>query len=603
MLIEMSQLLKSCKNTIIIAAIGIVMTGGYEMPVSDKLAYEIYIILLFHVVALMILFGFTVYIFLRAKKTSLIYSYLAVVAMIMLWMMSKIFKTVSPNESLRWFFIVTQYFAIQLLGYCLVVFAYIYTRNKVPSRKSMILWAVLPLVCFAVVLTNPLHMGFYSYFDFYKDRFGWLFFPTQCIQYAYLLTGILLLTRGYTHQPGFQEKKTWAWLFAAVTLLPLIANVYYILFKITDVPWIFPFPVFDFTPIAGSVALILFLVPALRYRFFDISPISYGRLFAQMSQGIVFIDTKKALYSCNSAFDAMFHNAYGARTLYDFAYALPFEMSEERQDFLDFIEANSSVESFEIRLESGCDYKVTIKPVKNKHLLLCYTDITSVAAAGRELAQKNAQLAQINQKLDTLAQNTREFAIAKTKANIAQNMHDILGHSLTVVIGTAELASIDTDKDAMNQKLSQIRELLASSLNDLKNTFIGKETDWGQTSLTKAISHLSNQNIEVDFVSQGNAYELNSTQTEAIFRLCQEAITNAIRHGKAKTIHLILRYKAEEVEVFALDNGVGCRHIEKSFGLSGIETRFNAPGGKVHFGSDGEHGFTIHATLPKSQPV
>jgi signal transduction histidine kinase len=57
------------------------------------------------------------------------------------------------------------------------------------------------------------------------------------------------------------------------------------------------------------------------------------------------------------------------------------------------------------------------------------------------------------------------------------------------------------------------------------------------------------------------------------------------------------------VEVFVIDNGTGCHHILKSYGLLGIEMRFEALGGKVHFGSDGEHGFTIHAKMPITTPV
>jgi len=572
------------------------------MAVSDKLAFEIYTIAIFHTVALLFLFAFSFSIYLRAKKTPLLYGYLAVVAMIMLWMVSKIMKTVSPNEGLRWFFIVTQYFGVEFLGFCLVVFAYIYTMGRIPSRKVIICLAVLPLISFVVILTNPLHMGFYSYFNFYKDRFGFLFIPLQTIQYIYLIVGIVMLSKGYTHQLGFNGKKAWANLFAVITLIPLLTNVYYILFKFGIFPWIFPFPVFDFTPVAATIALILFMIPALKFRFFDISLISYGRFFAQISQGIVFLDEKNVLYNGNTAFHSMFGKASATTSLQGFAEALLFERAGDIRSFLDYIHSNDNTKDFEMLLENSLAFKVSKKTLKNKHKLLCFNDISAVAAAERELNNQNSELLEINQRLDTMAQKTRELAIAKTKANIAQNMHDILGHSLTVVIGTADLAAADTDMDTASQKVSRIGELLSSGLNDLKNTFIGNGTDWGQTSLTKAVSHLKNQNIELDFVCQGNSYELNSPQTEAIFRLCQEAVTNAIKHGKARIIHIILRYKPDEVEVFAIDNGSGCQNIIKNHGLLGIEERFDALFGKVRFVSDGEHGFTINAVIPKDMP-
>ncbi|WHH61343.1 histidine kinase N-terminal 7TM domain-containing protein [Petroclostridium sp. X23] len=570
------------------------------MQVSDKLAFEIFTIIIFHTIALLILFSFSFYMFLKAKKTPLLYSYLSVVLMIMLWMVSKILKTVAPTQGLRWFFIVTQYFGIDFLGFFLVVFAYIYTKDKMPARNTFILLSVLPILSFLVVPTNPLHMGFYSYYDFYKDRFGPLFYSTQFIHYIYLFTGIYLLSKGFTLQPGFRGKRKWARIFAVLTLMPIIANVYYILFKLNVFPWLFPFPVFDFTPIAASISLILFTIPVLTFRVFDISPISYWKLFDWIPHGIVFLNSDKNLYSGNSSFYSMFLNVTENRDIYSFAKALPFIESEQIQQFLDFL-VSDSIPQFEMTLKNNLCYKVTKKILKKNNLLLCFYDISILARNRSELAKQNEELSQINIRLDALAQASRELAIAKTKAQMAQNVHDILGHSLTVVIGTAELAATDSDMDVVGRKLSRINELLISSLNDVKNTFIGKN-DWGQTSLIKAILHLKNEAIDVDFVYQGNPYELNSSQTEAVFRLCQEAVTNAIKHGNARTIHIILRYKPHEIDIYTIDNGAGCREIKKSYGLLGIETRINSLSGKVSFGSDGEQGFTIHATLPKVTP-
>ncbi|MPN50389.1 hypothetical protein SDC9_198015 [bioreactor metagenome] len=165
-------------------------------------------------------------------------------------------------------------------------------------------------------------------------------------------------------------------------------------------------------------------------------------------------------------------------------------------------------------------------------------------------------------------------------------------------MGTAELAAGDSMEDAL-QKTTQIEEMLISSLSDLKNALSGKGMRWGETTLLKALQHLKNENIFVDIQTHGKAYELSGAQTEAVYRLCQEAVTNAIRHGQANTIYLILRFQPQEVEVFAIDNGTGCLHIEKSYGLLGMEARIKKQSGSICFASDGESGFTIRAVLPK----
>lgn len=568
------------------------------MQISEKLAFEIYTIEIFHILAVLLIIAFTTYIAIKAKKSSLLFSYMAVVAMITLWMISKILKTVSPNESLRWFFIVTQYFGVQFVGFCLIVFARIYTRDKLPKIKNLILLALPPMMSFIFVITNPWHMKFYSYYDFYKDRFGVLFLPTQAIQYIYLITGIIILSRGFTNQPALKEKKALARFFACVTLVPILFNVYYLLFKLIDVKWIFSFPVFDFTPITSTITLILFMIPALKYRFLDISPISYRHIFDNIPQGIVFLNRKGFLYSFNYSFSDMFKKSYKSKHVWDFVTSLNFENEQDRNRFKNFIwQDNHESNVFLLRLQEGIYYKVLKKAGKRSETLLCFTDITPLIRLSEQLQQNNAQLAETNKKLEILAQNTRELAITRTKTNIAQNVHDILGHSLTVVIGTADLAAMDKDQSSICQKMGQIKELLISSLSDLKNSISGKEFE--HTTLIKAISSLKNDNINVDFISQGKPYELNTRQTEAVFRLCQEAVTNSIKHGRAKTIHIILRFKTNEIEVYAIDDGMGCIDIKMNYGLRGIEKRIAELGGHVHFGSDGGKGFNIHASIPK----
>ncbi len=569
------------------------------MEVSEKLAFEIYTIVIFHLSALVILFSYSVYICLRAKKTALLFSYMAVVAMIILWIISKILKTLAPTEWIRWLFIVIQYFGIDFLGYSLVVFAFVYTKNRLPSRAYMVGLAVLPAISFLAVATNPIHMKFYSYFDFYKDTFGPLFYITQSIQYIYLIAGIVILILGFKKQRIYYERRRLAVFFSYIALIPILTNVYYILFKMNLAEWIFPFPVFDFTPIAGSIALMLFMVPALYLRFFDISPISYHRLYQIMPQGIVFMNKRKNLYGANLTLQRMFGLHDGnALSLNEFADHILHHKENEKENLIAFLSGRISSPDYELTTEQADVFRISRRIQKKGHFLFYFDDISKISKNRTMLSRQNEELIEANQRLDLMAAKTRELAVAKTKAQMAQNVHDILGHSLTVVIGTMELAADDCKQNA-ESKLNQAKELLSSSLSDLQNVFYGQEIKWGQTSLTKALEHLKNDSIQVEIAVHGNIYELNGAKTEAVFRLYQEAVTNSIKHGRAKTIYLILRYRAQEVELYAIDNGKGCSDIIKSYGLSGIEKRIVELSGTVDFGSDPDSGFIIHAILPK----
>lgn len=84
---------------------------------------------------------------------------------------------------------------------------------------------------------------------------------------------------------------------------------------------------------------------------------------------------------------------------------------------------------------------------------------------------------------------------------------------------------------------------------------------------------------------------------QTIFRICQEALTNALRHGKASHADMVLNFSEDLVKLFIKDNGQGCLNIQKGFGLKGMEERVAALNGNIQYGSD-ENGFSIYVELP-----
>lgn len=567
------------------------------MEISEKLALEIFTILTFHIIAVILLVAVTTLLVLKSKKSPLLYSYLTVVAMILIWMVSKILKTVSPNQSIRWFFTSFQYFGIQFLGYFLLIFSFIYRNSKLPNRRILLLLSIPPIFSYLIVVTNPIHMMFYSYYDFYKDKFGSLFLPVQSIQYLYLLISIILLSKNFTKQDSLKYNPIISKVFSILIVFSVSTNVYYILFKMTSMLWIFPFPVFDFTPISITLAFILFTIPAFQYRFFDILAISYQSIYDCIPQGITYLDQRCNLQNYNQAvIDILPASFIQPSSDINLLELLEHKSSDLSTDQL------ISDDNESIILQLNHDKYIKIKKLTNhskkSYILMC--DITEVIKLNEELILKNEELAHTNSKLKLLANSTRELAITRTKTLIAQNMHDILGHTFTIALGNLSLLKDESNLLDSKLMLSQIEELLMNCISDMTNTLSGNYFSTEQNSLVKAINSLSNHNINMDFVTQGNVYELNTQKTETIYRLCQEAMTNTIRHSQAQTLHIILRYHQNEVEIFIIDDGVGCSSINKGYGLKGIERRISEVNGTVTFGSDGNKGFHIHAMFPSN---
>lgn len=125
----------------------------------------------------------------------------------------------------------------------------------------------------------------------------------------------------------------------------------------------------------------------------------------------MFLDGKNVLYNGNTAFHSMFGKASATTSLQGFAEALLFERAGDIGSFLDYVQSNDNTKDFEMLLENSMAFKVSKKMLKNRHKLLCFNDISAVAAAERELNNQNSELLEINQRLDTMAQKTRTIHI------------------------------------------------------------------------------------------------------------------------------------------------------------------------------------------------
>ena len=84
----------------------------------------------------------------------------------------------------------------------------------------------------------------------------------------------------------------------------------------------------------------------------------------------------------------------------------------------------------------------------------------------------------------------------------------------------------------------------------------------------------------------------------SIYNSVREAVTNGIKHGKAREFRIDITKSSDSIRVIVKDNGDGCVHIKKSHGLQGIEERIGLLNGKVSFSSEKGSGFTLVAEIP-----
>ncbi|UNX55772.1 sensor histidine kinase [Georgenia sp. TF02-10] len=174
----------------------------------------------------------------------------------------------------------------------------------------------------------------------------------------------------------------------------------------------------------------------------------------------------------------------------------------------------------------------------------------------------------------------RELAVVAERERVARDVHDVIGHSLTVVTVKAELAErlVDADPAAAKAELAQIRSLTREALAEIRATVAGLRVARLGDELAAARSALAGAGIAADVPADPNA--VDPQHRLVLAWVLREAVTNVVRHSGARTC--TVRLGRDRLEV--VDDGVGIDGAAESTGLRGLRERVAAAGGTVTIG-------------------
>ncbi|MBU3099013.1 MULTISPECIES: sensor histidine kinase [Clostridium] len=222
-----------------------------------------------------------------------------------------------------------------------------------------------------------------------------------------------------------------------------------------------------------------------------------------------------------------------------------------------------------------------------------------------KLYKSSEELEVINIQLQDYARKSQEAAKIKERNRLAREIHDTIGHTLTgIAIGLEaciELSEFNISK--MKIQMLKISELARSGLLDVRRSMNELRPDaLERFSLIEAISKLSEDinectNTKVKIQIIGQAPKMGADEEETVYRIVQEGITNAVRHGAASEIIVALEFAENKLQIKIMDDGIGAGEVKKGFGLRHIEERVNMLGGEVKFGGNNAGGFIISAYL------
>jgi signal transduction histidine kinase len=213
-------------------------------------------------------------------------------------------------------------------------------------------------------------------------------------------------------------------------------------------------------------------------------------------------------------------------------------------------------------------------------------------AARRESQGLLAELQAAHQQLQEYALRAEEMAVVEERNRLAREMHDTLGHRLTIASVQLEAAQrlCPTDAERAAGLVGTVREQVREALAELRATVATLrapvEADLHlRSALQRLMAHFEQATgLTVHQVLPNEMPPLPDAHRLVLFRVAQEALTNIQKHAGASQVWLVLTVADEAVTLLVGDDGKGIslRSGQTGFGLQGLRERAEQLGGELH---------------------
>lgn len=227
----------------------------------------------------------------------------------------------------------------------------------------------------------------------------------------------------------------------------------------------------------------------------------------------------------------------------------------------------------------------------------------------QRIASLNAQLEEANTRLRAYAIEAEAMAETRERNRLAREIHDTLGHALTGIAAGLDATSflVDIAPDKAKEQLSKIKETALRGLKDVRRSVRKlRPDDLEQLPLHQAIEHMiddfsASTGMKIDFEILQWPERLRPDQEEVLYRIVQEGMTNARRHGHAHHLTITIGARRGIIYLLLADDGQGAdiRKLQKGFGLRHMQERLALLHGKLRYWSD--RGFTLEAIMPENE--
>jgi signal transduction histidine kinase len=202
------------------------------------------------------------------------------------------------------------------------------------------------------------------------------------------------------------------------------------------------------------------------------------------------------------------------------------------------------------------------------------------------------------------------MAVADERARIARELHDVVGHSVSVMTVQAsavrrllrpdqekQLEALLVVEQTGREALAEMRRMVGVLRRPEESPALAPQPSLEQ--VDKLVTQARQAGLPVELLIEGETVQLPAGIDMTAYRLVQEGLTNAVKHAQATQAHVTVRYVDGHVEVTVSDNGNGVGGGDGSgHGLLGIRERISVYGGELEAGPQAGGGYRLRARLP-----
>ena len=223
-------------------------------------------------------------------------------------------------------------------------------------------------------------------------------------------------------------------------------------------------------------------------------------------------------------------------------------------------------------------------------------------------------------RLEREQEQATQAALAEERSRIARELHDVVAHNVSVMVvqaGAARqvlTASPEQAREALlavessgREAMTELRNLLGLLSDDTADLALAPQP--GVDQLESLVQRVSEAGLPVELRVEGTPQPLPPGIDLAVYRIVQEALTNALKYSGLARTEVILDYRESELKVEVLDEGMGSRSRgavarpsvaeTTGRGLVGMRERVALYGGTLEAGPRLERGYAVRAWLPR----